>query len=152
MGQDDGGRVAGQGQLHHLAGVDAGAVNGAPEQLLATGQAVPAVQEQAAEDLVLEVPQARDQVVSGRPRTAQDRARLEQFEVVQVGADGDYPSDLSVLVAVQPSALRAAQLARLTSYVAAGKPVRGSQSSGARWPARKVAVPEKVVVSLLRTK
>jgi ABC-2 type transport system permease protein len=47
----------------------------------------------------------------------------KQYEVAQVAPDADYPSDLDVLVAAQPSALTQAQADRLTAYVKTGKPV-----------------------------
>jgi hypothetical protein len=43
---------------------------------------VPAVEEQAAEHLVLEVPQARDQVLPCRARAGQRRARPQPLEVM----------------------------------------------------------------------
>jgi len=46
----------------------------------------------------------------------------KQYEVVQVGPDADYPHDLDALVAIQPSALSAPQLDRLTAWLAQGKP------------------------------
>ena len=67
---------------HDLAGMDAGAVHGAAEKLLAGREPVPAVEEQAAEHLVLEVPQPRDQVVAGGAGAREDRPRLEPFQVV----------------------------------------------------------------------
>ena len=47
----------------------------------------------------------------------------KQYEVVRVPADAEYPADLNVLIAVMPSTLTAPQLARLTAWAAAGKPV-----------------------------
>src|SRR5207237_4132226 len=47
----------------------------------------------------------------------------KQFEVAQVAPDTDYPADLDVLIAAQPSALAQSQADRLTSYVKTGKPV-----------------------------
>lgn len=46
----------------------------------------------------------------------------KQYEVVQVGADGDYPDDLQGLVVIQPSSLTTPQIARLAAYVEQGKP------------------------------
>lgn len=47
----------------------------------------------------------------------------KQYEVAQVAPEADYPADLDVLVAAQPSALNQAQADRLTAYVKSGKPV-----------------------------
>src|SRR6185369_4156366 len=47
----------------------------------------------------------------------------KQYEVAQVAPDADYPADLDVLVAAQPSALAQPQADRLTEYVRSGKPV-----------------------------
>ncbi len=47
----------------------------------------------------------------------------KQYEVVRVPADADYPADVNVLIAVMPSTLTTPQLARLTTWAAAGKPV-----------------------------
>ncbi len=82
VGQDHGRRVAGEGLLDDLPGVDARPVDRAAEQFLAAGEPVAAVQEQAAEHLVLEVAQPGHQVVAGRPRAAEDRAGLEPLEVM----------------------------------------------------------------------
>lgn len=46
----------------------------------------------------------------------------KQYDVVQVGPDAEYPGDLHALVAIQPSALSAPQLDRLTAYLSQGKP------------------------------
>lgn len=46
----------------------------------------------------------------------------KQYEVAQVGPGADYPQDLNVLVAIQPSALSAPQLDRLVAYLNQGKP------------------------------
>jgi ABC-2 type transport system permease protein len=46
----------------------------------------------------------------------------KQYEVAQVSADSDYPQDLDVLIAAQPSALTQPQADRLTDYVKSGKP------------------------------
>jgi ABC-2 type transport system permease protein len=43
--------------------------------------------------------------------------------VVQVSPDADYPGDLDVLVAAQPSSLTNDQISRLAGYVKSGKPV-----------------------------
>jgi len=47
----------------------------------------------------------------------------KQYEVTQVAPDTDYPANLDVLVAAHPTTLTADQVARLTAYVKAGKPV-----------------------------
>ncbi len=47
----------------------------------------------------------------------------KQYEVAQVPPDADYPADLDVLIAAQPSALTQPQAERLTGYVKSGKPV-----------------------------
>jgi len=47
----------------------------------------------------------------------------KQYDVVRVPADAEYPSDLNVLIAVMPSTLTPPQMARLTEWAAAGKPV-----------------------------
>jgi ABC-2 type transport system permease protein len=47
----------------------------------------------------------------------------KQYEVTQVSPDTDYPQDLDVLVAAQPSVLAQAQADRLTDYAKTGKPV-----------------------------
>ncbi|HTQ57740.1 MAG TPA: Gldg family protein [Bryobacteraceae bacterium] len=47
----------------------------------------------------------------------------KQYEVAQVSPDADYPAGLDALLVVAPSALTQAQADRLTTYVAAGKPV-----------------------------
>lgn len=59
VGEDDGGGVMGEGALDHLAGVDAGAVDGAVEQGFEGQHPVAGVEEQAAEDFVGFVAQAR---------------------------------------------------------------------------------------------
>lgn len=59
VGEDDGGGVVGEGALDHLAGVDAGAVDGAVEQGFEGQHPVAGVEEQAAEDFVGFVAQAR---------------------------------------------------------------------------------------------
>jgi ABC-2 type transport system permease protein len=46
----------------------------------------------------------------------------KQYEVVQVQPDADYPDDLDVLLAAQPSALAQQQADRLIAYVKSGKP------------------------------
>src|SRR5580698_7722215 len=53
--EDDGGRVAGECLLHHLARMHAGAVDGAAKQFLESDQPVPVVQVQTAEQLVRHV-------------------------------------------------------------------------------------------------
>src|SRR5688572_14587725 len=62
--------------------MDTGAVDRPPEQLLAARQPVPAVEEQAAEYLVLEVAQARDQVIACRARAREHGPGLEPLEVM----------------------------------------------------------------------
>lgn len=52
VGEDHRRRVSCQRPLDHFAGMDAGPVNGAPEQFLAGDDPVAVVQEQAGEDLV----------------------------------------------------------------------------------------------------
>jgi ABC-2 type transport system permease protein len=47
----------------------------------------------------------------------------KQYEVIQVSPDSDYPADVDVLIAAQPSALMQSQADRLTEYVKTGKPV-----------------------------
>jgi len=47
----------------------------------------------------------------------------KQYDVAQVPPDTDYPADLDVLVAAQPSALTQPQADRLTAYAKTGKPV-----------------------------
>ncbi len=47
----------------------------------------------------------------------------KQYDVVRVPPDADYPADLNVLLAVMPTTLTAPQIARLTEWTAAGKPV-----------------------------
>jgi ABC-2 type transport system permease protein len=47
----------------------------------------------------------------------------KQYEVAQVAPDADYPADLDVLIAAQPSSLSQPQVDRLTAYVKTGKPV-----------------------------
>jgi ABC-2 type transport system permease protein len=47
----------------------------------------------------------------------------KQYEVVQVPPDAEYPADLDVLLAAQPSSLTQPQADRLTEYVKSGKPV-----------------------------
>ena len=47
----------------------------------------------------------------------------KQYEVVSVNADNDYPADLDVLIAAQPTKLTQAQADRLTAYATSGKPV-----------------------------
>jgi ABC-2 type transport system permease protein len=47
----------------------------------------------------------------------------KQFEVAQVATDADYPADLDVLIAAQPSGLTQPQADRLTQYVRSGRPV-----------------------------
>lgn len=56
--EDDGSGVVGEGALDHLAGVDAGAVDGAVEQGFEGQHPVAGVEEQAAEDFVGFVAQA----------------------------------------------------------------------------------------------
>lgn len=46
----------------------------------------------------------------------------KQYEVIEVQPDADYPEDLDALLAAQPSALNAAQIARLAEYVKKGRP------------------------------
>jgi ABC-2 type transport system permease protein len=47
----------------------------------------------------------------------------KQYEVAQAAPDAEYPADLDVLIAAQPSSLTQAQADRLTAYVKSGKPV-----------------------------
>src|SRR6185436_18611584 len=47
----------------------------------------------------------------------------KQYEVVQVAPDAEYPGDLDVVLAAQPTSLTQAQADRLTEYVRSGKPV-----------------------------
>ena len=47
----------------------------------------------------------------------------KQYEVLRVSPDADYPADMDVLVAAQPSALTQPQADRLTAYVKSGRPV-----------------------------
>lgn len=47
----------------------------------------------------------------------------KQYEIVEVGADSDYPSDLDVLLAVLPSTLEQPQMDRLQEYMLTGKKV-----------------------------
>ena len=47
----------------------------------------------------------------------------KQYDVAQVEAGTDYPADLDVLIAVQPSTLQQDQITRLKDYIASGKPV-----------------------------
>ena len=47
----------------------------------------------------------------------------KQYEVVQVNPDSDYPADLDVLIAAQPTTLTQPQADRLTAYATSGKPV-----------------------------
>ena len=47
----------------------------------------------------------------------------KQYEVVSVPPDSNYPADLDVLLAAQPSALTQPQADRLTEYAKSGKPV-----------------------------
>lgn len=47
----------------------------------------------------------------------------KQYEVVQVSPDADYPEDLDVLVAAQPSSLEQTQVDRLAAYARSGKPL-----------------------------
>ena len=47
----------------------------------------------------------------------------QQYEVVDVPPDSDYPADLDVLLAIAPSSLTQPQLDRFQRYVVSGKPV-----------------------------
>jgi len=47
----------------------------------------------------------------------------KQYEVAQVPPDADYPADVDVLIAAQPSTLTQPQVDRLTAWVKQGKPV-----------------------------
>lgn len=47
----------------------------------------------------------------------------KQYDVVLVPLDSDYPADLDVLLAAQPSSLTQPQADRLTEYAKSGKPV-----------------------------
>jgi ABC-2 type transport system permease protein len=47
----------------------------------------------------------------------------KQYEVAQVSPDTDYPADLDVVLAAQPSALTQPQAYRLAAYAKSGKPV-----------------------------
>src|SRR5688572_11534220 len=82
VGEYHGAGIAGQCLLDHFPGVHARPVDGAPEQLLAAREPVPAVEKEAAEHLVLEVPEARDQVVAGGARAREHGTGLEPLEVM----------------------------------------------------------------------
>src|SRR5581483_4903882 len=47
----------------------------------------------------------------------------KQYDVANVSPDADYPADLDVLLAAQPSTLTQPQADRLTAYATSGKPV-----------------------------
>jgi ABC-2 type transport system permease protein len=47
----------------------------------------------------------------------------KQYEVAQVSPDADYPADLDVLIAAEPSGLTQPQVDRLGAYAKSGKPV-----------------------------
>ena len=47
----------------------------------------------------------------------------KQYEVVEVQPDADYPEDIDVLLAAQPSELDPGQIARLTEYAKRGRPL-----------------------------
>ena len=74
VGKDDGRGVQLQAAFDHLARVDAGAVDGAGKQDFVVDDAVPVVQEQAGEHLVLEAAQPGLDVGPGLVRVAKDRA------------------------------------------------------------------------------
>ena len=61
---DDGRRIALERELDDFAWVYAGAVDGAAEQFFEVNQAMPLVEIQAAEYLVLQVAQFRDQEIA----------------------------------------------------------------------------------------
>lgn len=65
----------GEGALDHLAGVDAGAVDGAVEQGFEGQHPVAGVEEQAAEDLVGFVAQAGPEIVTDLLGALQGRGR-----------------------------------------------------------------------------
>ena len=68
---DDGGGVVQQALADDFARVDARAIDSAPKDLLESEQPVAIVQEQAAKDLIVPIPQLREQEAAGRLRGGQ---------------------------------------------------------------------------------
>ena len=72
---DHRGGIALQGQLHDLARVHAGAVDGAAKQLFELDQSMTFIEVQTAKHFVLEIAQLRRQEIAGRPRDSPARVR-----------------------------------------------------------------------------
>ncbi len=99
MGENHRCRVSVQGQLYDFTRVHAGPVDGAAEQLIEADHPVPVVQQQAAEEFVWQVPQARAQVVAGGPRIFQGAAPAQRLHQL---AAPDFDDGLKLGMACDP--------------------------------------------------
>src|SRR5688572_19113199 len=82
VGENHGRGISRERLLDYLARMHARAVHGSAKQLLASRQPVAAVEEEAAEHLVLEVAKARDEIVARGARARQHGPRLQALEVM----------------------------------------------------------------------
>ena len=85
MRQDDRSGVASQGLLDDLAGMDAGAVDGAAEQLVEGYQAVAIIEVQTAKQFVRLVAEPRDEEAVRGGRGIEQRAAAQGFGIVAAG-------------------------------------------------------------------